>query len=156
MRRHRDPDPTFVRSGVFEAVRCSVVLALGATLGVIHSANASGGRIAYVARVNGVSHLFLMDVDENGQGSNPRRITEDSEAENYPSWSPDGDFLIYQRDLDGAGIYIIRADGTEQRRLSPTPGFDVTASFPRMAAKSSTRASMGPQNPLIHRKTIFA
>ena len=147
MLRHREPDPTFVRPGMFKAVRRSVALALGATLGVIHSANASGGRIAYVARVNDVSHLFLMDVDENGHGSNPRRITQDSEAENYPSWSPDGDFLIYQRDLDGAAIYIIRADGTGQRRLSPTPGFDVTASFSPDGSQIVYARLYGPPEP---------
>lgn len=119
----------FARRGMFEASRRAVALALGAALSASHGANASGGHIAYVARVNEVSHLFLMDVDASGHGSNPRRITQDPEPENYPSWSPDGDFLIYQRDLDGAAIYIMRADGTEQRRLSPTPGLDVTASF---------------------------
>jgi len=119
----------FVRPGMFNAVRRSVALALGAALGMVHDADATGGHMAYVGRVNEVNHLFLMDVDENGRGSNPRRITQDPEAENYPAWSPDGEFLTYQRDLDGAAIYIIRADGTGQRRLSPTPGFDVTASF---------------------------
>jgi len=70
-----------------------------------------------------------MDVDASGIGSNPRRLTTDAEAENYPSWSPDGKTLVYQRDYNGAAIYAINADGTGERRLSPTPGFDVTPSW---------------------------
>ena len=70
-----------------------------------------------------------MDVDSAGVGANPTRLTNDVEAENYPSWSPDGKRLVYQRDLDGSAIYVINADGTGQQRLSPTPGLDVTPSW---------------------------
>lgn len=87
------------------------------------------GHIAYVDRVDGVNHIFLMDIDGAGRGSNPRRVTADAEAENYPNWSPDGKYLVYQRDLHGAALYLIAADGSGQRRLSPDPGLDVTASF---------------------------
>jgi len=87
------------------------------------------GHIAYANLVGGVEHLFLMDVDASGLGSNPRRFTGDAEAENYPSWSADGTKMLYERALDGAAIYVIDADGTGQRRLSPTPGFDVRPSF---------------------------
>jgi Tol biopolymer transport system component len=36
---------------------------------------------------------------------------------------------VYQRDYNGSGIYIVGADGKNQQRLSPTPGFDATPSF---------------------------
>jgi Tol biopolymer transport system component len=51
------------------------------------------------------------------------------EAENYPSWSPDGTRLVYARDFNGSAIYTIDADGTNEQRLSPTPGMDVTPSW---------------------------
>lgn len=87
------------------------------------------GRVAFVRRQSSVSQIYLMDVDAAGSGSNPTRLTHDAEPENYPSWSPDGKRLLYQRDLDGAAIYGINADGTGQQRLSPTPGFDVNPSW---------------------------
>ncbi|MFT3701284.1 MAG: hypothetical protein QM802_02890 [Agriterribacter sp.] len=67
-----------------------------------------------------------MNIDGNGVGFNVRRLTTDEEAENYPSWSPDGTKITYVRDLNGSAIYVINADGTNKKRLSATPGFDVT------------------------------
>jgi Tol biopolymer transport system component len=87
------------------------------------------GRMAFVSRQGSVNHIQLMQVDASGAGINPIRLTSDAEAENYPSWSPDGKRLTYQRDLDGSAIYVINADGTGEQRLSPTPGLDVTPSW---------------------------
>src|SRR5437868_1935021 len=87
------------------------------------------GRIAFARWDGSADHIYLMDVDAAGKGSNPNRLTHDAEAENYPSWSPDGKRLVYQRDFNGAATYVINADGTGQRRLSPTPGMDVSASW---------------------------
>jgi Tol biopolymer transport system component len=93
------------------------------------TATSEAGRIAYVSRQSSINQIYLMDVDSSGVGSNPTRLTADSDPENYPSWSPDGKRLVYQRDFNGAAIYVINADGTGQQRLSPTPGFDVSPSW---------------------------
>lgn len=85
--------------------------------------------MAFVRRPGSVNQIYLMDVDASGVGSNPTRLTGDGDPENYPSWSPDGKRLLYQRDFNGAAIYVINADGTGQQRLSPTPGFDVNPSW---------------------------
>lgn len=87
------------------------------------------GRMAFVGRQTTVNQIYLMDVGASGVGTHPTRLTSDQEPENYPSWSPDGKRLVYQRDFNGSAIYVIDANGTGQRRLSPTPGFDVTPSW---------------------------
>ncbi|RMF60869.1 MAG: hypothetical protein D6743_14340 [Calditrichaeota bacterium] len=87
------------------------------------------GRIAYVSRQDSVNHIYVMDVDTAGVGFNAVKLTKDAEPENYPSWSPDGQRLVYERDLNGSAIYLINADGTGQKRLSPTPGFDINPSW---------------------------
>jgi Tol biopolymer transport system component len=87
------------------------------------------GRMAFVGLQNSVNRIFLMDVTASGAGANIARLTSDAEAENYPSWSPDGTRLAYQRDLDGSAIYVIDASGAGQQRLSPIAGFDVTPSW---------------------------
>ena len=70
-----------------------------------------------------------MDVDASGKGSNAVRVTTDPDDETYPTWSPSGTKLSYQRAFDGAAIYVINSDGTGEQRLSPTPGLDVTPSW---------------------------
>jgi hypothetical protein len=82
--------------------------------------------MAFIGQDSGVNHIYLMDVDAAGVGSNPVRLTNDGEPESYPFWSPDGRRLVYQRAFNGSAIYVINADGTDQQRLSPTPGFDVS------------------------------
>lgn len=85
--------------------------------------------MAFVMLQGSVNHIYLMDIDAIEKGSNPTRLTHDSTAENYPSWSPDGKRLAYQRAYNGSAVYVINADGSGERRLSPTPGFDVTPSW---------------------------
>jgi len=87
------------------------------------------GTIAFVNKSENIDHIWLMDIDGSGKGSHARRSTRNAEAENYPSWSPDGKRLVFQRDFNGSAIYIMDADGQNQYRLSQTPGFDVTPSW---------------------------
>ena len=82
-----------------------------------------------VKKTGNVNHIWLMDLNSSGIGNHTRRLTNDTENENYTSWSPDGKSILYQRDYDGSAIYIVDADGKNARRLSPTPGFDVTPSW---------------------------
>ncbi len=108
---------------------------------------ASGARrMAFVGRRNSVNQIYLMDVDASGTGANPARLTRDGDPENYPSWSPDGGRIVYQRDFNGSAIYMIDADGTGERRLSPAPGFDVTPSWsPDGASIVYVRLHAAPQ-----------
>ena len=85
--------------------------------------------MAFVSQQSSINHIYLMNVSASGAGANPARLTGDDEAENYPSWSPDGSRLVYQRALNGTAVYSINADGTAELRLSPTPGLDVTPSW---------------------------
>jgi Tol biopolymer transport system component len=106
------------------------MLLVFATLAQLNAQSRCGeqemSRMAFIGQENGVNHIYLMNVDAAGIGSNPARLTGDAEPESYPFWSPDGKRLVYQRAFHGAAIYVIDADGTGQQRLSPTPGFDVS------------------------------
>jgi TolB protein len=85
--------------------------------------------IVFVNKSENINHIWLMDINSSGTGSHVRRLTNNTESENYPSWSPDGKRLTYQRDYNGSAIYIADADGKNIFRLSPTPGFDATPSW---------------------------
>src|SRR5258708_22628668 len=85
--------------------------------------------VVFVNKSENINHLWLMDLNSSGFGYHARRLTNDAESENYLSWSSDSKRLVYQRDYNGSGIYLADADGKNQRRLSPTPGFDATPSW---------------------------
>jgi hypothetical protein len=121
------------RSAALVAAACSVLIGCGGA--------SSGSRLtstgplqpsatmAFVALDGSVRHLYLMDINASGIGSAPMRLTQDEQDETDPSWSPDGTRLAYQGDRDGSAVYVINADGSGEKRLSPTPGLDVTPSW---------------------------
>jgi Tol biopolymer transport system component len=87
-------------------------------------------RIAFVQHPTGESkHIYIMEVDASGKGSNPTRLTSDSDDETFLTWSSDGKRLVYERANAGAAIYVINSDGTGELRLSPSPGLDVSPSW---------------------------
>lgn len=92
--------------------------------------------------------IVVMDDD----GTNRRRLTRNMHA-SYPRWSPDGTRIVYEKfiNIDGAGlvpknIYVMNADGTNQRPLLPDPEPDAKVIsmrfFPRWSA-DGTRIVFG-------------
>lgn len=58
---------------------------------------------------------------EKGDPSNPRELFFQIE----PAWSPDGTQIVFASHRDGpAHLYVMRADGTDTRRLTDTPRDD--------------------------------
>ena len=74
---------------------------------------------------NGDNHIYTMNVD----GSSVTELANCFNGECYPSWSPDGTKIVFQRQEDGVGIYVMNADGSNIQRLSPTPGYDFRPSW---------------------------
>jgi len=84
-----------------------------ATLGVIEPAwSPDGRRLTYVAPAReGATDLFVVDADGSHRGRLSRTGTVDELA---PDWSPDGKRLVFER---AGEIFVLRADGTSERRL---------------------------------------
>lgn len=85
--------------------------------------SADGSQIVFSAYPNaGPGELWLM----NGDGSNQHPLLSENDfANNAPSFSPDGAFVVFTRckvlnDGDGCAIYRIRVDGTD---LTPVTHF---------------------------------
>jgi Tol biopolymer transport system component len=64
-------------------------------------------------------------------GSDPRRLSPRGETDLGPVWSPDGQWIAFSRDTEqerqesqpqfGTTVFIMRADGSDVRRVAPAP-----------------------------------
>lgn len=62
--------------------------------------------------------LFVMRTN----GTNVRQLTDDPSLEISGSFSPDGRFIAFTKDVDGSpDIFRMRADGTLQTNLTRSP-----------------------------------
>lgn len=98
----------------------------------IATVSPSGKQIAFSSgRDKRSTELYVMDID----GKNVTRLTDNDNFEDAPGWSPDGKQIIFTRDIkadndstpgraSNGEIFIMNADGSNQRRLTNRPGFD--------------------------------
>lgn len=76
-----------------------------------------GDRIAYT-RSQGGFQIYTINPD----GSGDTQLTSEGSNEN-PTWSPDGRFIAFSSKRSGGdGIYVMRADGSGQIRVSQSKG----------------------------------
>lgn len=105
----------------------SIVSLLGCGSSGSETSSAHTGTIAFTVNRSGFGEIWVMD----SEGRNRIQLTESSQPEvdasgsSSPAWSPDGTLIAYssrgeasaedERDLE---IYVMRADGSERRRLT--------------------------------------
>ncbi len=86
-----------------------------------------GRHIAFVAYLDGAdphtigdgnAEIVVVSVD----GSRRHAVSRNPAWDGDPSWSPDGAWLAFTRRTDHADVYVMRSDGSGQRRLRGTPG----------------------------------
>jgi Tol biopolymer transport system component len=89
-----------------------------------------------LAEPSGDEEIYVMDAD----GTNVRQLTSNRDFDSAPSWSPDGTEIAFEKAAGGTfvpgvpaepgkeaeekDIYVMRADGTDVRRLTDSPGLD--------------------------------
>jgi serine/threonine protein kinase/Tol biopolymer transport system component len=85
------------------------------------------GQIAYASSRTGLPQIYLVDL----AGQSVVQITDMPEGACQPSWSPDGEKLVFISPCKGmdeiyfeASLYIINSDGTDLTPLSTVPGGD--------------------------------
>ncbi|MGB0384379.1 MAG: AAA-like domain-containing protein [Ardenticatenaceae bacterium] len=77
------------------------------------------GRFLAYAKGSNQVNIYIYDFNTNSE----TQITTDHESE--PDWSPDGSQIIYARwEPQDPQIWIMSADGTNQRRLTNSAGYD--------------------------------
>jgi TolB protein len=76
-----------------------------------------GDQIAFVSTNTGNDEIYVVDLE----GRDPQQLTHNTwEWDKHPSWSPDGSRIVFysNRDSGRSQIWIMNADGSEQRNLS--------------------------------------
>lgn len=83
-------------------------------------------RIAYSGGTRGWNDKAYDDIwVVAADGGPPKRLTDSREDDWDPVWSPDGQRLAFDRQDDGYNwIYVVNADGTGLRRLTPNFSWD--------------------------------
>ncbi len=71
-------------------------------------------QIAFSSRREGSLDIYVMDAD----GTNTRRLTSTKLDDQHPTWSPDGEHIVFDRS-DG-DLYVMKADGSAAKRLTTT------------------------------------
>lgn len=69
----------------------------------------------------------------NTDGTHLRQITSNPSGDYFPAWSPDGRWIAYvgyRGDFDN-GVWVVRSDGTQRRRLTPFTHDSVPSWEPR-------------------------
>ncbi len=85
-----------------------------------HVWSPTGEDIAYVRqRYQGPSQIWVTNVATGEQ----RRLSPKNARDNFPVWSPDGEYLVLVSGESGeADLYLVRANGTGRTQLTDAPG----------------------------------
>lgn len=88
------------------------------------------GKIAFTSLRDGNGEIYVMNAD----GSDQTRLTNNTDLDSRPSFSPDGSRIVFVRSLfvnfqSNYEIYVINADGTNETRLTNHSAFDSDPSF---------------------------
>jgi Tol biopolymer transport system component len=95
-------------------------------------------KIAFTSTRDGNNEIYVMNAAD---GSNQTRLTNNTDIDEFPAWSPDSTKIAFTSNLD---IYVMNAvDGSDQTRLTNNATLDTHPSWSpdgtKIAFTSSTR-----------------
>jgi Tol biopolymer transport system component len=98
------------------------------------------GRIVYTSRASGYFDIWVMNAD----GSSPKQLTFGTDANQYPSVSPDGRYVVFETNRGvGWSIWRMNSDGGAPKELTRNSG---QFSFPQVSADGRWVFYSGPDS----------
>jgi Tol biopolymer transport system component len=110
------------------------------------SVSDDGARIAFASERDGFGRCFGTDCTDaareiyvmRADGSEQRRLTRDARDDASPSWSPDGEQIVWSRwggsERGYSELWVMNADGTCPRKLTSNPGKAIHPAYEPAAA----------------------
>jgi|SRR5262245_4873155 len=99
-----------------------------------------GSKIAFHSNRDDNYEIYLMNADGSGQTN----LTKESRAEDAsPSWAPDGSRIVFASEGD---LYTMRADGSQQVRLTSGKTDDLFPSWSPDGTKIALSAGVGSKS----------
>ncbi len=77
-------------------------------------------QIAFTRNFDDNYDIWVIDVS----GNNERNLTDSTEKEEYPAWSPDGNWLAFSRFIPDAEIFVMTIDGDHLTNITKHPNND--------------------------------
>jgi Tol biopolymer transport system component len=90
-----------------------------------------GTQIAFQSTRDANSEIYKMDTvdsDNDDNGDNPTRLTNNGAFDSAPAWSPNGKIAFYSERDGDREIFVMRANGSRQTRLTKNLSYE--DSFP--------------------------
>lgn len=108
---------------------CFIITSCDSPIG---SESSQDYEILFVSDRSRSNQIYLMDMD----GTNIKRLTNDSLDYYHPQFSPDGSkILFYSKEEDNGEIYMMDTDGNNIINLSNSMGNDMTPQFSPLGNK---------------------
>ncbi len=118
-------------------ISCSTTeIRINSTPSLTPRINTSDELIVFYSERDGDAEIYVMNPD----GSNQMALTDNSFDDFSPIWSPNGSQIVFESDRDDQhprtcfpncnyNLYIMNADGSDQRQLTSLPGAEWHASW---------------------------
>ena len=133
-----------LRMGVVVVALLATAFALSASAGARPAPGPKAVQIAYMSTWDGEADIYAMDTEGLVQINLTHDKTVGWRTDSEPAWSPDGQWVAFQRSYDkapgsaGSQLYLVRSDGSGLHALTASTGVAVADTHPTWSPDGDT------------------